>query len=160
MAIFFNDFKHRREPIGRPGDCADDRQISIALDYERRARTQRVGIFDGNVINDSSWPLVQELFAAHLEGQKMRTKQLCATVGLPQTTVLRYLDHLEKCCVIRREGDPKDSRVTLVSLTPSGAFWMREYYTLVLKTEENLAIRKRGMFALRAIGSSKALGGV
>ncbi len=133
----------------------DDGLISAFLGYERRARSLRGEIFDASVINDSSWPLLQDLFAAHLAGEKMRTKQLCATSGLPQTTVLRYLDHLERCDVIQREDDPGDNRVTLVSLTEAGAFWLREYYTKVVRTEHDLAGRSgRGILSHEARAAS------
>jgi DNA-binding MarR family transcriptional regulator len=143
MVIFFSDAGQRREPAGAQSMWVDDGLISAFLGYERRARLLRGEIFDANVINESGWLLLQELFAAHLEGEKMRTKQLCATSGLPQTTVLRYLDHLERFDVIRREDDPDDSRVTLVSVTEAGAFWLREYYTRAIAIEHDLA-RRRG----------------
>jgi hypothetical protein len=148
MAVLFGRPKLGREPTSTGVEWADDGRIATLLGYERRTRTLRREIFDGNVINDSSWPLLQDLFAAFLEGEKLRTKQLCATTGLPQTTVLRYLDHLEKFDVICRENDPDDSRVTLISVTEAGAFWMREYYSQVIRTEQDLATKDEGVFTL------------
>jgi DNA-binding MarR family transcriptional regulator len=130
---------------------ADDEFIAALLGYEHRARTLRNQTFDGHVINDSSWPLLQDLLAAHLKGEKLRTKQLCAASGLPQTTVLRYLDQLEKVGVVRRESDPDDSRVTLVSVTEGGALRMREYYTRLLTAEQQLGETGEGLFSLRAM---------
>jgi DNA-binding MarR family transcriptional regulator len=80
----------------------------------------------------------------------MRTKELCDTSGLPQTTVIRYLDHLQRLDLVRREGDPDDSRATLVSMTEWGAYWMREYYSQVIVAERRAAITGRGLFALAA----------
>jgi DNA-binding MarR family transcriptional regulator len=153
MAIFFNSGRGH-EPTS-VGAFADDDVIAVLLAYERRARSFRSEIFDDNIINDSSWPLLQDLFAAYLAGAKLRTKQLCATSGLPQTTVIRYLDHLEKFDVIRREHDAEDQRVTLVGVTEAGAFWMREYYTQVIKAERALAERDDGVFTLRDSASQK-----
>jgi DNA-binding MarR family transcriptional regulator len=151
MVIFFSDAGPGVEPASAKTVSVDDGLISTFLGYERRARLLRGEIFDGNVINESSWPLLQELFAAHLKGERMRTKQLCATSGLPQTTVLRYLDHLERFDVIRREDDPDDNRVTLVSVTEAGAFWLREYYTRAIAIEHDLARRRgRGILSLDA----------
>nr|WP_166178738.1 winged helix DNA-binding protein [Altererythrobacter segetis] len=129
---------------------AGDDFIAAMLGYEHRARKLRNETFDAAVINDSSWPLLQDLLAAHLKGQKLRTKQLCAASGLPQTTVLRYLDHLERFGVVRRESDPGDSRVTLVSVTEAGALRMREYYTRLLAIERQLGRSEEGLFSLRA----------
>jgi hypothetical protein len=158
MAIFFGDFRRGRGRGSRArhewaGDgpihsWPDDGLIAELVHHEQRGRSLRAEIFDANVVGDSSWPLVQDLFAAHLAGARMRTKELCATSGLPQTTVLRYLDHLERFDVIRRDDDPEDQRVTLVSITEAGAFWMREYYTQMILAEQRLRKNGKGLFAL------------
>ena len=148
MAMFFSDLRRGREPVSMNAGWVEDGLISALLGYERRLRILRTEIFDERVVNDASWPLLQDLFTAHLDGQKVRTKQLCAISGLPQTTVLRYLDHFEKFDVIRREDDPYDSRVTLVSITDAGAFWMREYYTRMISSERELARDNKGVFSL------------
>jgi DNA-binding MarR family transcriptional regulator len=150
MEVFFRNPKSGREPTSK-ADPADDRLIATLLAYEHRARTLRNQAFDGSVINDSSWPLIQDLLAAYLRGQKLRTKQLCAASGLPQTTVLRYLDHLEKVGLVRRESDPDDSRVTLVSITDTGARPIREYYSRVLASERHLAEIGEGLFSVRPL---------
>jgi DNA-binding MarR family transcriptional regulator len=152
MEIFFSSPRLGREPTSK-ADMADDDFIAALLGYEHRARTLRNQTFDGTVINDSSWPLLQDLLAAHLRGEKLRTKQLCAASGLPQTTVLRYLDHLERSGVVRRESDPIDSRVTLVSVTEGGALRMREYYTRLLTTEQQLGEAGEGLFSLRTMAA-------
>ena len=155
MELFFSNPRLGREPMSK-ADMADDDFITALLGYEHRARTLRNQVFDAAVINDSSWPLLQDLLAAHLKGQKLRTKQLCAASGLPQTTVLRYLDHLEKFGIVRRESDPDDSRVTLVSVTEAGALRMREYYTKLLMIEQQLGQTGEGMFSLRAMAGPAA----
>ena len=103
MAVFFNSARLHRDPKTEWGERVGNDLIETVLEYELGARTLRSHMFDPHVINDSSWILVQDLFAAHLKGLKMRTKELCATSGLPQTTVLRYLDHLES----PRDGPPR-----------------------------------------------------
>lgn len=95
---------------------------------ERKERLIRLEIFDGSVVNDSSWPVLLELFTSHLDGTRMRTRALCELSSLPQTTTLRYLDHLEKFGLVQREDDPLDQRITLVSLTEAGASSMRRYF--------------------------------
>jgi DNA-binding MarR family transcriptional regulator len=158
MEIFFSSPRPGREPTSK-ADMADDDFIAALLGYEHRARTLRNHAFDGAVINDSSWPLLQDLLAARIKGQKLRTKQLCAASGLPQTTVLRYLDHLEKFGIVRRESDPDDSRVTLVSVTEAGALRMREYYTKLLMIEQQLEQAGEGLFSLRTMAGEAAAKG-
>jgi len=148
MAIFFNNSKRPTEPATEWADRAGDDVITILLDYELGARALRYEMFDPSVVNDSGWLLVQDLFAAYLKGERMRTKELCVTSGLPQTTVLRYLDHLEKLEFVRRENDPDDSRVTPISMTDWGAYWMREYYSQVFASEKRSAARGQGLFTL------------
>ena len=152
MEIFFSSPRRGREPTTSRTDLVDDGVIAALLSYEYRARTLRGRVFDGTIINDTSWPLLQDLLAAHFDDKKLRTKQLCAASGLPQTTVLRYLDHLEAHDLVRRESDPDDSRVTLVSVTEAGALRMREYYTRLLATEQQLGRTDAGLFSLRAEG--------
>jgi hypothetical protein len=107
--------------------------MSLLLRVERRARFLRRSLFGHGAADDTVWPLVLELFAAHLQGSKIRTKALCATCELPQTTVLRYLNDLERQQIVCRDHDPLDHRVTLVSLTGSAAEAMQEYYRQVVK---------------------------
>jgi DNA-binding MarR family transcriptional regulator len=155
MEIFFSSPRLGREPTSKAA-MADDDFIVALLGYEHRARTLRNQTFDGTVINDSSWPLLQDLLAAHLRDEKLRTKQLCAASGLPQTTVLRYLDHLERFGVVRRESDPVDSRVTLVSITEAGALRIREYYTRLVTTEQQLGEAGEGLFSLHRMAGKAA----
>ncbi len=138
MEFFFKKARLMRDPTVENAADAGDPEIQQFLGYEIRARALRREIFDSAVINDSSWLIMQDLLAAALEGRKMRTKELCATTGLPQTTVIRYLDHLEKFGVVHRESDEADNRVTLVSLSESGAFWMRKYYGALIADEQAL----------------------
>jgi hypothetical protein len=158
MAVFFNDPKRNGDFLADRADRAGDEVIGALLEYELGARALRYQMFDPNVVNDSGWLLAQDLFAAHLKGEKMRTRKLCAASGLPQTTVLRYLDHLERLEFVRREGDPDDSRVTLIRLTDWGAYWMREYYSRVLASEERSAAKGQGLFALRRAVGRKIFG--
>jgi hypothetical protein len=134
MIAFFGTSRQRPKPTDVQ-TAAPDEAIKEVLRFEQRARSMRFEIFDDNVINDSIWPLLQDLFAAHLAGVKMRTKELQLGSRLPLTTVLRYLDHLEKFDIARRGSDPLDHRVTLVSMTESGAYWMRQYYSGLISEE-------------------------
>ncbi|HEY7807186.1 MAG TPA: MarR family transcriptional regulator [Croceibacterium sp.] len=154
MAVFFNSAR-LREPKSKWGERVGNDLIETVLEYELGARTLRSHMFDPHVINDSSWILVQDLFAAHLKGLKMRTKELCATSGLPQTTVLRYLDHLESLEMVRREADPDDSRVTLILMTDWGASWLREYYSEVVSSQARLAAKGRGLLSVNAKAAGK-----
>jgi len=120
------------------------------LHHDRLARELRRTIFDSAVINDSCWHILQDLFAAHLAGEDVRVKHLVLTTGLPQTTVLRYLDHLETFAAINREEDPTDSRGKLITLTQAGRAWLCEFY-------EQLALGKDTPLRLPCNGAERAL---
>jgi DNA-binding MarR family transcriptional regulator len=147
MPNFNNGARGRKPPI-IASEPTDRRGIAAFVDQEIRARSLRASIFHDSIINDSSWPLVLHLFNAHLNDRKMRTKELYVESALPQTTVLRYLDHLEKCEVVRRDDDKSDSRVTLVSLTDSAAHWLAEYYSQIIEAERDLEERGEGILSL------------
>ena len=110
-------------------------RVSELLTYDRRARELRREVFDSAVINDSCWHILQDLFAARLASAEVRTGDLTLTTGLPQTTVLRYLDHLETFGAVIRTRHDADGRVTLVSLTPTAEDWMFEYYEQLAENE-------------------------
>lgn len=157
MAAFFNNAKRLSQAASKWEDHGCDELIGALLGYEINARALRASMFDPQVINDSSWTLAQDLFAARLKGEKMRTKELCATSGLPQTTVLRHLDRLEKLDLIRREADRDDSRVTLITMTDWGARCIREYYSQVIASEKRLSAKGQGLLLLLAKSAQAAL---
>jgi len=144
----FSEGARGRNPPATNSELIGDNVIDAFVDHEIRARSLRGAIFDYSIINDSSWPIVLRLFQGHLRGEKMRIKELYVDSALPQTTVLRYVDHLEKCEVVRRDDDPSDSRVTLVSLTRSAALWLREYYSQNIEAERRLAEASQGIFSV------------
>jgi hypothetical protein len=145
MSIF-RDGARGRKLRADDAEFVDDRTIGALVEFEIRASALRNAIFDTNVLDESSWPIVRRLFDAHLKGVSMRTKELYVDTEIPPTTVHRYVDHLEKCEVVRRGDDPSDNRVTLVSLTERAALWLREYYTQVFDSERRLAENGRGIF--------------
>ena len=132
--------------LADPGEANTD-LITRLLAYEKRLRDLRRKIFDAKVINDPSWVLLQDLFSAHLRDEKLRTKELYAMSGLPHTTVIRYLDHLEKFDAVVREVDPTDSRATLVYLSEAGVVWMHEFFDQVVTAELRLAQEGEGILS-------------
>ena len=135
MTIFFDSPNGERHPTSEGRTRQDVDFVIQILDFQSRARALRHELFDGGVISDYSWYLLQDLFAAHLEGNRLHTKQICAISGLPRTTAMRYLGHLEKHGLVSREKDPSDKRVTLVSLTEAGVSGMHEYFAQLARFE-------------------------
>jgi len=149
MTVLRRNSNHRLRLGDDPPRAGDD-LVRPLLVHERQARSLRLEMFNSDVINDSSWPLLQELFAAHLDDRGMRTTDLCASSCLPLTTTLRYLDHLVKCGLVRREDDPTDQRVTLVFLTGPAALSLRQYYSRLIWSERQPPQSGQDIFSLRA----------
>ena len=75
MEIFFSNPRRGREPTTSRTDLVDDGVIAALLSYEYRARTLRGRVFDGTIINDTSWPLLQDLLASR-EREKQKDAEL------------------------------------------------------------------------------------
>lgn len=117
------------------------------VEYECRARLVRLQMFKTDVINDSAWSLLQELFIAHLDGDFVGATELHQLTGLPETTVLRYLKHLEKLNLIRRGEDSANQRSDMAYLTHTAALWMREYFSKMIWGERRLLDIGDGIFS-------------
>jgi len=59
-------------------------------------------------------------------GGRARLGQLSEEVYLPQPSLSRLVDRLERSDLVRREGDPRDRRGVVVALTETGAQRQRE----------------------------------
>ena len=129
-------------------DAADLDLIKRILAFGEMQRALREAIFDGNIVNEQGWTILQAVFAHQLRGgSPMRTKVVYELTDLPETTVLRYLQHLEQFGLIKREPDQEDSRVTLVSMSNQGWDWMHEYFGQLIYLERQASERGEGLFS-------------
>jgi len=142
MAVFFNDPKRNGDFLADWADRAGDEVIGALLEYERSARALRYQMFDPNVVNDSGWLLAQDLFAAYLKGEKMRTRKLCAASGLPQTTVLRYLDEHGNVPGARLDAVAYGHERPLIDPSKPGAMAMNKRVDIVVLSSASEDARK------------------
>jgi DNA-binding MarR family transcriptional regulator len=84
----------------------------------RRTRQQS---FPAKLFADPAWDMLLQLYAAHLESQRMSITRLTRTCAIPATTVLRRLATLTEAGLVTRTEDPFDSRRVYVALSFSGA---------------------------------------
>ena len=148
MALFFSGKRRMSDPVGLDKKPAKTGLIASLLQYELRARALRHRIFDDAAINDQAWHVLQDLFAAHLVGTAVRTKELCSTTGMSKTTLLRYLDHLADVGIIERGIDEDDHRATPVSLSETGVTWLQHYYSEMVARESELIECSEGLLPL------------
>jgi DNA-binding MarR family transcriptional regulator len=71
-------------------------------------------------LSDADWAILLELYVAEAQRRYLSIKQLEDASQVPQTTLLRYLDNLERNGLACRSPSDEDGRVTLVKATHTG----------------------------------------
>lgn len=93
-----------------------------------KARQRRALIFAPTLFVDPAWELLLELYACVLEHQTPTIGQLTRSVGIPGSTVLRWLDTLDQQKLLTRQDDPSDSRKVRMGLSEIGKSRMDLYF--------------------------------
>jgi DNA-binding MarR family transcriptional regulator len=109
-----------REACRRPSPpCDDETALSTAraLFRQRRTRERHLPVA---LFAEPAWDMLLELFICRLEGRAVQVSAVGLTAGIPPTTVLRWLDVLEREGMIARSAAPTDLRVVHVTLTKEG----------------------------------------
>ena len=93
----------------------------VALaDHLHQTTVSRVRVFGLPGTTDPGWTMLLALFVAESRGIQLAASQACRTSGVPGTTAFRCLSRLEDLKLVSRQGDRRDRRRTLVSLTDPG----------------------------------------
>ena len=87
--------------------------MTIRAEIER-ARLRRAAL--PGLGGDPAWEVLLDL----ADGGKMKTSCVGGSLGVAQTTALRYIRRLEDKGMVERSDDPDDGRYTLVCLTDAG----------------------------------------
>lgn len=98
--------------------------LATAISKSRKARCE---LFGTDLFADPAWDILLGLYIAELRGTRISTTSLCSQAGVPQTTGLRWLGHLQKVELVSGATCEHDGRVQWRSLTPKGSRLMREY---------------------------------
>jgi len=93
-----------------------------------KLRREREEFVPARLLADPAWEILLQLYAAHVEQQRVSISNLAAMTGLPGTTALRWLGTLESEGLVGRSGDPLDSRRVFVGLAPAGVRAMNRYF--------------------------------
>ncbi|MEN9708334.1 MAG: hypothetical protein RIQ68_742 [Pseudomonadota bacterium] len=117
------------------------------VDSELRLRRRRERTFNIGYFGDAAWDVLLELERARRLGHNIAITDLGVESRIPLTTVLRYLNRLEKDGFIDRRVDPNDRRRVFVSLTSEGYRRVCESFGLEVETA---AERSRDMIGLAA----------
>ena len=109
---------HRMTTAGRiERNALSLAQVAMRL---RRQSMQRTRHIPKEFLGEPYWEMLLELFIQFAGGARVSTKSLCISSGVPDTTALRMIEHLETARLIERMVSPVDRRVTLVNLTRQG----------------------------------------
>lgn len=84
------------------------------------ARQYAAKLIPKEILHDSTFDMLLELFVKAERGQALCVKQLVLFSGESSTAALRRIDRLAKAEMIQRYPDPADRRRVLVRLTEHG----------------------------------------
>lgn len=94
------------------------------------ARQGRGKFFPGELFADPAWDIMLGLYCAHGRGEKITITSLGESLGLAQTTSLRWVKELANAGFIERVRDPRHRRRIFVALTASAhekvTLWLEE----------------------------------
>lgn len=84
-------------------------------------RAARRRIFGETLFGEPAWEILLELYEAQLAGRSESVSSICYASGVPGTTALRWIRHLENDEWIERAADPSDGRRYFLLLTKKGS---------------------------------------
>jgi DNA-binding MarR family transcriptional regulator len=116
----------------------------------RRRNRARIGLHlgrDGESVND--WQVMANL---DREGPKPQN-ELAEHIGHTPAGLSRLLDGLVRRGMVRREDDPRDGRLKVVTLTPKGRAWVKRLRPSVVQALYEVAssLTQREQLRLRQL---------
>jgi MarR family transcriptional regulator, temperature-dependent positive regulator of motility len=113
-----------------------EEKAAIALaelrDTEIRLRRARGQHFPTGYFSDVAWDILLELDRAERVGEIFAITDIGVDAGIPLTTILRYLNKLEKDGFISRCQDVADRRRSVVTLTDYGRSALHSVFQAVV----------------------------
>lgn len=91
-------------------------------------RARRRQYFNSRLFSDPAWDILLELYLAGVAQCRVPVSSIGVRAGIPLTTVLRWLDILQKEGLVQRTRDPLDGRRIFISLTSNGGEAMGAYF--------------------------------
>lgn len=80
----------------------------------RRIRSE---FFPDDLFAEPAWDILLLLYGVERSQERLSVSAVCASVGSPATTVLRWIEKLEQAGLISRQKHPTDKRVSWLQLT-------------------------------------------
>jgi DNA-binding transcriptional ArsR family regulator len=103
----------REDPAGEIAELGLH-ALASALHDAAQARRE---FFPRELFADPAWDIMLGLYCAHGRGEKINVTTLGQSVGLAQTTSLRWVKELANTGLVERIRDPRNRRRVFVNLT-------------------------------------------
>ena len=116
------------DPLRRQRPPLPDPRMVRQLIARRQARAK---FFPDAQFADPAWDMLLDLTAARAEHARVSVSSLCIASGVPATTALRWIGHLESAGLVERVADDIDKRRAFIALTDSAAEAMAAYFAEV-----------------------------
>jgi len=111
-------------------------QQAAVLAHE--SRRKRKAFFGPREITDGAWDILLDLFVAQFEKRKVTISSACVAAGVPSTTGMRYITHLESIGLLTRSRYPSYARVTFIQISDLGIDKLTGYFNEVSRAAETL----------------------
>ena len=123
------DVPGQRSTDGHFGHVSADMPPALLRLAERvqLARAARPRHFSPNLFGEPGWDMMLALYVAHGRGYRMTVTEVCFESRVPQTTALRWLEHMESAGMAERRPNALDRRTALISITNTGLATMTAY---------------------------------
>lgn len=124
----------KSEPLNRmlaTASIAIDEARTEFVRRSRAARQHRIKVFGTAIAREVPWDILLVLYMNH-EQTKVSVSSIHADVIAPQTTVLRWLNHLESEGFVERWPNPTDQRISFIGLSTAGKCTLDLYFDTVL----------------------------
>ena len=91
------------------------------------ARRLRERHFKRAIFGEPAWEILLFLYIAEQSEGRLTTSRLAEWIATPLTTVLRWIDYLEREQLVARQPHPTDRRIVFIKLTEKGRTAMDSY---------------------------------
>jgi DNA-binding MarR family transcriptional regulator len=114
-----------------PEGSYNERPYTEALASRARiifqGRKARLRHFNRAMFGEPAWDMMLALYISDIDGERLTATRLADLIEQPFSSVVRWIDYLEKERFIERRQHPTDKRVQQIRLTDKGRRSMEAY---------------------------------
>lgn len=99
-----------------------------------KSRRVRSSFLPENLFAEPAWDILLLLYGVEDSRERLGVSAVCSSAGAPPTTVLRWIDKLERAGMVVRDDHPRDRRVSLLRLSEDCRERLDRYFDAALAT--------------------------